>query len=77
MSRLVFFIWLVLSLGWVLAVGSFALQGWPHMPLDISHTDPATRAAFDEAVLVHVGKHAAVALLPPLVMFVLARLVSR
>ena len=77
MSRLVFFIWLVLSLGWVLAVGSFALQSWPYMPLDISHTDPATLAAYDDAVLVHAGKHAAVALLPPLAMFVLARFIYR
>ncbi len=77
MSRLIFLVWLVVSLGWILAVGAFAQHSWPHMPLDISHSDPETRAAFDEAVLAHIGKHALVALLPPLVMLLLARFVSR
>ncbi len=77
MARFVFLIWLIVSMGWIIAVIAFAQQSWPHMPLDISHTDPATRAAYDEAVLVHAAKHAVIALLPPLVMLLLARFVTR
>ena len=77
MSRLIFLVWLIVSLGWILAVGAYTQHSWPHMPLDISHTDPATRAAYDQAVLAHIGKNALVALLPPLVMLFLVRFVSR
>ena len=71
MRRLPFMIWLAVSLAWVLAIGWMAWNSWPHLPLDISPTDPATRAAFDQAVLMHAGRHAALALLPPLLLLML------
>lgn len=77
MSRLVFVIWIVVSLGWILAIGSFAYNSWPYMPLDISHSDPGTRAAYDQAVFIHAAKHAAIALFPPLVTLALVRWIIR
>lgn len=77
MSRSLFFIWLVVSLVWLAVVAVFAAQTWPHLPLDVSHTDPATRAALDRAVLGHVLQHALMAIGPPLVIGALARYISR
>ena len=66
MPRLPFMVWLAVSAAWILAIGWMAWTSWPHMPMDISASDPATRAAFDEAILMHAGRHAVLALLPPL-----------
>jgi len=77
MPRLHFLIWLVLSLAWIAVIGAAAWNAWPHLPLDISHTDPATRAAYDSAVLMHAGRHAAIALLPPLVVMMLYRFIRK
>lgn len=73
MPRLPFLLWLIASAAWIAAVTAFAWSTWPHMPLDISHTDPATRAAYDSAVLMHAGRHTALALLPPLIVMALYR----
>ncbi len=77
MARLPLLIWIVLSLAWIAAVGVLAWNSWPHLPLDISHTDPATRAAYDSAVMLHAGRHAALALLPPLIVVALIRFFKR
>ncbi|KUO57429.1 MAG: hypothetical protein APF80_01355 [Alphaproteobacteria bacterium BRH_c36] len=77
MARMPFMTWLVVSAAWIAAIGWMAWTSWPHLPLDISHTDPATRAAFDQAVLMHAGRHAALALLPPLLVLAVMRFVSR
>lgn len=77
MPRPPFIIWLVASAAWVAAVAVFAWSTWPHMPLDISHTDPATRAAFDSAVLMHAARHAALALLPPIIVLALYRFMRK
>lgn len=77
MPRAAFYIWLFASLAWALAVGIYAFDNWPHLPLDISHTDPATKSAYDEAVLRHAGWHAAVALLPPLALLGILQVILR
>ena len=74
MSRLPALIWLVASAAWVVAIAFLAVNAWPHMPHDISHTDPATRAAYDSAVMMHAVRYAALALLPPLLAFGVYRL---
>jgi hypothetical protein len=76
MSRTMFYIWLLLTTLWVLAVCYRAYYVWPHLPLDISHTDPATKAAFNSAVMMHAGKYALVALLPPMIVMILARMIA-
>lgn len=77
MSRSLFVIWAIVSLAWVGIVAVFALQTWPHLPLDVSHTDPGTQAALNQAVVVHIIKHIAMALAPPIVIGALARFISR
>lgn len=77
MNRTVFTIWLVVTVVWVGLIATFAWQSWPHLPLDVSHQDPATRAAFDQAVMGHVVKNALVAILPPAAMWAMAYFVSR
>lgn len=62
----------LLSLAWAVAVGYRGYLGWPHLPLDISATDPATRAAFDAAVHRHLLNHALIAVLPVLVLLPIA-----
>jgi hypothetical protein len=62
-----------LSLAWVLAVAALAVTSWPHLPLDMSPTDPATVAAYRGAVLRHAGLYASIALSVPLVAWLLSR----
>jgi hypothetical protein len=76
-SRAVFWAWLVASLIWIAAVALIAARGWPHMPLDVSAGDPATRAAYDRAVTAFALRQALAALLPPLVLLVIGGLVCR
>lgn len=76
-NQLPFLIWLILTAAWLAAAVMMALNAWPHMPLDISHTDPATRAAYDQAVLMHAGRYALIALLPPLVILMIVRFVTK
>ncbi|MBU2583415.1 MAG: hypothetical protein KJ622_17030 [Alphaproteobacteria bacterium] len=73
MPRFPFLIWLVVSTAWIATIAYIAWSAWPHMPLDISQTDPATLAAYDSAVLMHAGRYAAVALLPPLIILAFLR----
>lgn len=69
--------WIVLSLAWIAAIGTLAWNSWPHLPLDVSHTDPATRAAYDWAVAMHAARYAALALLPPLIGVVIYRFFTK
>jgi hypothetical protein len=48
-------------------IGAVLWYGWatlPHLPLDVSASDPATAAALQSAQLKHALLYAAVALLP-------------
>ncbi|MCH9809296.1 MAG: hypothetical protein K0U74_16340 [Alphaproteobacteria bacterium] len=76
MTQTLFYIWLIATLAWIAVVALWAYNSWPHLPLDISHNDPATRAAFDSAVMLHAAKHAFIALVPPMVLLVLFRFVA-
>lgn len=69
-TRLLMF--LLCCLGWAVAVAMVAIQGWPRVPLDMSAADPATKAALAKAVSMHVTRHIALAVVPPLVMLALA-----
>lgn len=70
-------LWLLLSAGWIGFIALRCLRGWPRIPLDVSATDPATRAAFDRAVMLHVVQCGIVGLLPPLALLVLGWLMAR
>lgn len=76
-SRAAIWLWLVASAAWIAAVAFIAARGWPHLPLDVSATDPATRAAYDRAVTAFALRHALTALLPPLVLLAVGWLVRR
>ncbi len=77
MSRSLFVIWAVVSLAWIGIVAVFAYQTWPHLPLDVSHSDPGTQSAYQQAIAMHLVKHAAMAIVPALVIGWLARFISR
>lgn len=64
-------LWAVISLAWMGAVGYACVNAWPHMSLDLSTIDPQTQAAFDQAQMMHVLYYAAIAIVPPLVVFLL------
>jgi hypothetical protein len=65
-------VFLLLALLWAIVIAAVAVQGWPRVPLDMSATDPATKAALAQAVTKHVLRHVALAVVPPLVMLALA-----
>jgi hypothetical protein len=46
---------------------------WPRMPLDVSQSDPATQDAFNTALFAHCLSYAWWAVVPPLVLLLLAR----
>jgi hypothetical protein len=70
-------LWLVASVGWIAAVTIAAARGWPHMPLDVSAGDPATRAAYGRAVTAFALHHALIALLPPLALLIIGWVAAR
>jgi hypothetical protein len=70
-------IWALLALAWAAGVLAFAVKAWPRVPLDMSRTDPATVAALNRAVSQHVASHAALAVLPPLLLLGLGWLVRK
>lgn len=70
-------IWLLVSLIWAGACAALAFSSWPHLPLDISHTDPGTLQAFDQAVALHVAKYTAMAVVPVIILYVGLRLWAR
>jgi hypothetical protein len=64
-------------LGWVAAIAYVSWRGWPHIPLDLSPSDAATRSAHAAAVNRHMMVSTAVALLPPLGVLMLVKLLGR
>ena len=73
MRRTLFLVWLAVSVFWMLLVGWYANETWPHLSLDLSHVDPDTQAAYQSAVLMHVLKYALIAFAAPLVVLVFGR----
>lgn len=67
MAKVLLAIWVLLSLGWFALVAADARSNWPRLPLDVSASDAGTRAAYDRAINAHVIKHAAAAVIPPVV----------
>ncbi len=57
------------SLAWIAGAAYFCWQDWPVLPLDMSGSDPTTKAAFDAAVMRHVLRAAFFAISVPLVLF--------
>ncbi|MGD9667644.1 MAG: hypothetical protein AB7U75_01140 [Hyphomicrobiaceae bacterium] len=55
---------LLAALAWAVVTALHGYATWPHIPMDISANDPATRAAFDAVVQRHIAGHAAVGLVP-------------
>lgn len=68
---------ILLALAWPAVVAFVAWRGWPHLPLDVSASDPATVAAYRGAVLRHAGVAAAVALVPTAALLLVARRLGR
>lgn len=58
----------VVVLAWIGAVVAWALGSWPHVSLDLSAGDPATKAAYQNAVDAHVLKAALAAGIPALLL---------
>jgi hypothetical protein len=73
MSLLSFKTWTVFAILWALFVGFLAWSGWPRLPLDLG-TDVLTRQAFDKAVRDHTLVHLGLAVVPPLIMLGVGRL---
>ncbi|MEO1282415.1 MAG: hypothetical protein AAFR75_02680 [Pseudomonadota bacterium] len=73
MKTFVYLAFVGVTLVWLIAVYSFAIESWPAFSLDLSPVDAGTRAAYDQAVAWHVATYAAAAAIPPLVAFGLMR----
>jgi hypothetical protein len=52
------------------------LQSWPAFPLDLPWQDPQIRAAYNRAVIAHVGRYVLFGLAPPLLVLGLGWLAS-
>lgn len=70
MRTIVLIIFAVISIGWIGFMAQAALDSWPQLSLDLSHVDPATQSAYQWAINMHVAKYAALALLPPLLVWI-------
>jgi len=68
---------LIAALAWAAVTAGHGYATWPHIPMDISATDPATRAAFEAVIQRHILVHAIVGLLPLLAAAVVMFLVCR
>lgn len=69
-TRLLLF--LLGCIGWAIAIAAVGVQGWPRVPLDMSAADPQTKGALAKAISMHITRHVALAVVPPLVMLALA-----
>ena len=68
--------WIVFSLLWAAFVGYLAWSGWPRLPFD-SGNDVLTRQLLQAAIRDHLLVHLGLAVVPPLVMLGIGRLVKR
>lgn len=65
------------ALIWAAVTAVHGYTTWPHMPMDISANDPATRAAFDAVVQRHILGHAIIGLVPVLAAALLLLFICR
>jgi hypothetical protein len=70
-------VWLVLSLAWTGAVAYVAYTTVPHVPLDMSPSDPATQDALRAAMSRHAILYGLLAAAPPAIALVFGRLLCR
>jgi len=67
-------IWIMASLAWIAVIANLCLGSWPHLPMDMSPADPATKAALEGAIRGHVMRYALLGIVPPFALFLLGRL---
>jgi hypothetical protein len=67
----------LVALAWAVVTAVHGYATLPHIPMDISASDPATHAAFDAVMKRHMLIHAIVGLGPLLASAVLVSLVCR
>ncbi len=78
MCRLFSFpVWLVLSLVWTGVVAYFGYTTAPHVPMDMSPSDPATQEALRAATSKHAILYGLLAAGPPAIALAFGRLVCR
>lgn len=78
MCRLFSFpVWLGLSLVWTAIVAYFGYASAPHVPLDMSPTDPATVEALRAATAKHALMFGLLAAGPPAIALIAGRLLCR
>jgi hypothetical protein len=70
-------VWLVLSLIWTGVVAYFGYVNAPHLPLDVSATDPASVEALRAATAEHALKFGLLAAGPPAIALSFGRLLCR
>lgn len=68
---------LFIALLWAIITVVHGYTTWPHIPMDVSANDPATRAAFNAVLQRHILVHAVVGLVPLLASTALVFLVCR
>jgi len=76
-SQFSFPVWLVLSLVWAGAVAYVAYITMPHVPLDLSPSDPATQDALRAATGRHAILYGLLAAAPPAIALVFGRFLAR
>ncbi len=69
--------WLVLSLIWTGIVAYYAYTTLPHVPMDMSASDPATVEALRAATGKHAFMFGLLAAAPPAIALLMARLLCR
>ena len=52
------------ALVWTIITAIHGYTTWPHIPMDISASDPATQAAFQSVITRHAVVHAIIGLAP-------------
>ncbi|MCB1519216.1 MAG: hypothetical protein KDJ37_01420 [Hyphomicrobiaceae bacterium] len=68
---------IVAALAWMAAIAARAYGTWPHIPMDVSAIDPATQAAFHDAVGWHLTWYGLAAVVPAGLAVMLATLLTR
>ncbi|WP_295559079.1 hypothetical protein [uncultured Hyphomicrobium sp.] len=70
-------VWLGLSLIWTGVVAYFGYTTAPHVPLDMSASDPATIEALRAATTKHALMYGLLAAMPPAIALIFGRVVCR
>ena len=71
------FLTILVALAWMGAVAWFGWTTLPHIPLDVSASDPATIEALNAARMQHGLVFSAIALLPAIAVVLAGRLLTR